>query len=115
LLDQISDIPSFYQSIDAFLMTSITEGFPNVLVEAMASGLPCISTDVGDAKYIVQDLGSIVPPRNAQALADAILAYVQKTEAEKQSLKLATRERVEQNFSIETVSRQYMQVWSQKA
>ena len=115
LLDQISDMPAFYQSIDAFLMTSITEGFPNVLVEAMASGLPCISTDVGDAKYIVQDLGNIVPPRNAQAVVDAILAYTQKSEAEKQSLKLATRERVEQNFSIETVSRQYMQVWSQKA
>ena len=115
LLDQISDMPAFYQSIDVFLMTSITEGFPNVLVEAMASGLPCISTDVGDAKYIVQDLGNIVPPRNAQALVDAILAYTQKSEAEKQSLKLATRERVEQNFSIETVSRQYMQVWSQKA
>ena len=115
LLDQISDMPAFYQSIDAFLMTSITEGFPNVLVEAMASGLPCISTDVGDAQYIVQDLGSIVPPRNAQALADAILAYVQKSEAEKHALKQATRERVEQNFSIETVSRQYMQVWSQQA
>ena len=115
LIDQISDMPAFYQSIDAFLMTSITEGFPNVLVEAMASGLPCISTDVGDAKYIVQDLGSIVPPRNAKALADAILAYTQKSEAEKQSLKQATREWVEQNFSIETVSGQYMQVWSQQA
>ena len=115
LLDQISDMPAFYQSIDAFLMTSITEGFPNVLVEAMASGLPCISTDVGDAKYIVQDLGSIVPPRNAQALADAILVYAEKSEAEKQALKQATRERVEQNFSIATVSRQYMQVWSQQA
>ncbi|WP_180059639.1 glycosyltransferase [Acinetobacter sp. YH12128] len=115
LLDQISDMPAFYQSIDAFLMTSITEGFPNVLVEAMASGLPCISTDVGDAKYIVQDLGAIVPPRNAHALAEEILAYVQKTEAEKHALKQATRERVEQNFSIETVSGQYMQVWSQQA
>lgn len=115
LLDQISDMPTFYQSIDAFLMTSITEGFPNVLVEAMASGLPCISTDVGDAKYIIQDLGSIVQPRNAQALADAILAYADKSEAEKQALKQATRERVEQNFSIATVSRQYMQVWSQQA
>lgn len=113
LLDQISDMPAFYQSIDAFLMTSITEGFPNVLVEAMASGLPCISTDVGDAKYIVQDLGSIVPPRNAQALADAILAYTQKSEAEKQSLKQAVRERVEAHFSIEQVSQQYMQVWEQ--
>ena len=115
LIEQISDMPAFYQSIDAFLMTSITEGFPNVLVEAMASGLPCISTDVGDSKYIVQDLGSIVPPRNAQALADAISAYTQKSEAEKQSLKQATRERVEENFSIETVSHQYMQVWRQGA
>ncbi|MBV7614539.1 glycosyltransferase, partial [Escherichia coli] len=87
LIYQISDMPAFYQSIDAFLMTSITEGFPNVLVEAMASGLPCISTDVGDAKYIVQDLGSIVPSRNSQALAEAILQYAQKTEAEKQALK----------------------------
>lgn len=115
LLAQVSDMPTFYQSIDVFLMTSITEGFPNVLVEAMASGLPCISTDVGDAKYIVQDLGAIVPPRNPQALADAILAYAQKTQVEKQALKQLTRERVEQNFSIATVSRQYMQVWSQQA
>lgn len=114
-LDQVSDMPEFYQSIDAFLMTSITEGFPNVLVEAMASGLPCISTDVGDAKYIVQELGTIVPPRNAQALADAIVSYVVKTEVEKIALKHVTRQRVEQNFSIETVSQQYMQVWSQQA
>lgn len=115
LLDQISDMPAFYQAIDAFLMTSITEGFPNVLVEAMASGLPCISTDVGDAKYIVQDLGEIVPPRNAQALEKAILAYAEKSTAEKFALKQATRERVEQNFSIETVSKQYVQVWSEQA
>lgn len=115
LLDQISDMSAFYQSIDAFLMTSITEGFPNVLVEAMASGLPCISTDVGDAKYIVQDLGTIVPPRNAQALADAILSYMTKTEEEKLALKYSTRQRIEQNFSIEIVSQQYIQVWSQQA
>ena len=115
LLDQVSDMPAFYQSIDAFLMTSITEGFPNVLVEAMASGLPCISTDVGDASYIVQELGSIVPPRDSDALAQAILKYLQLNIAEKQNLKQATRQRVEQYFSIETVSQQYMQVWSQQA
>lgn len=112
LLDQISDMPAFYQSLDVFLMTSITEGFPNVLVEAMASGLPCISTDVGDAKYIVQELGTIVPPRKAQALADAILAYMAKTDADKIALKQATRQRIEQNFSIEKVSEQYKAVWS---
>ncbi|NNH79061.1 glycosyltransferase [Acinetobacter sp. ANC 5380] len=113
LLDQISDMPAFYQSIDAFLMTSITEGFPNVLVEAMASGLPCISTDVGDAKYIVQGLGSIVPPRDADALAKAVMDYVYLSPSQKLELKQLTRQRVEQNFSIEYVSQQYVAAWRQ--
>jgi glycosyltransferase involved in cell wall biosynthesis len=68
---------------------------------------------VGDAKYIVQDLGNIVPPRNAQALAQAILKYVQQSNDEKLQLKQAVRERVEAHFSIEKVSQQYMQVWEQ--
>ena len=113
LLGQISDMPAFYQSIDAFLMTSITEGFPNVLVEAMASGLPCISTDVGDAQYIVQELGEIVPPRNSAVLVQAILNYVQQSNDQRLQLKQAVRERVEAHFSIEKVSQQYMQVWEQ--
>lgn len=111
LLDQISDMPAFYRSIDAFLMTSITEGFPNVLVEAMASGLTCISTDVGDAKYIVQELGSIVPPRDADALAKAVMDYVYLSPSQKLELKQLTRQRVEQNFSIEYVSQQYVAAW----
>lgn len=113
LLDQISDMPAFYQSIDAFLMTSITEGFPNVLVEAMASGLPCISTDVGDAQYIVQELGFIVPPRDVDALTHAILKYANSSLDIKLDLKYATRQRVEANFGIEHVSQQYMNVWRQ--
>lgn len=111
LLDQVSDMPKFYQSIDAFLMTSITEGFPNVLVEAMASGLPCISTDVGDARYIVQDLGSIVPSRDANALAQAILDYVHLSQSAKLQLKQATRARVELNFGIQHISQQYIDMW----
>ncbi|UDM38223.1 glycosyltransferase [Acinetobacter haemolyticus] len=115
LLDQVSDMPVFYQSVDAFLMTSITEGFPNVLVEAMASGLPCISTDVGDAKYIVDQLGAIVPPRDADALAKAIMDYIHLNTSQKLELKQLTRERVEQNFSIEYVSQQYVAAWRQQA
>lgn len=115
LLDQVNDMPAFYQSIDVFLMTSITEGFPNVLVEAMASGLPCISTDVGDAKYIVDELGAIVPPRDPDALANAILDYVHSSQTEKLELKQASRARVEQHFSIESVSQQYLDMWRQGA
>ena len=113
LLDQVSDMPTFYQSIDAFLMTSITEGFPNVLVEAMASGLPCITTDVGDAKYIVEEKGWVVAPRDVAGLKAAILNYVKLSQADKRSLKQQTRARVEQNFSIQHVSQQFMTVWRQ--
>ena len=113
LLDQVSDMPTFYQSLDAFLMTSITEGFPNVLVEAMASGLPCVTTDVGDAKYIVEEMGWVVAPRDVAALKAAILNYVKLSHAEKHSLKQQTRLWVEQNFSIQHVSQHYMTVWRQ--
>ena len=113
LFAQVSDMPAFYQSIDAFLMTSITEGFPNVLVEAMASGLPCITTDVGDAKYIVEEKGWVVAPRDVAGLKAAILNYVKLSQADKRSLKQQTRARVEQNFSIQHVSQQYMTVWRQ--
>lgn len=111
LLDQVTNMPEFYASIDLFLMTSITEGFPNVLVEAMASGVPCVTTDVGDAEFIVQKNGYVVAPRNPQQLSEAILSYSNLSIEDKQDLKLRSRQRVESNFSIEKVSQQYFSVW----
>jgi glycosyltransferase involved in cell wall biosynthesis len=111
LLDQISDMSTFYQSIDVFLMTSITEGFPNVLVEAMASGVPCISTDVGDAKYIVGNNEYIVEARDSNALRNAILKYYNLSVSEKIKLKEKSREKVEKKFSIDGVAMEYMKFW----
>lgn len=111
LLGHVSDMPEFYRSIDAFLMTSITEGFPNVLVEAMASGIPCITTDVGDAGFIVRDTGYVVPSRDVLSLSNAIKDYFNLNELNKLSLKQAARTRVEENFSIEQVSQEYIAVW----
>lgn len=111
LLDQITNMPEFYTSIDLFLMTSITEGFPNVLVEAMASGVPCVTTNVGDAEFIVQKNGYVVASRNSQQLSEAILSYVKLSIEEKKELKFSSRQRVESSFSIEKVSKQYLSVW----
>jgi len=111
LLDQITNMPEFYRSIDLFLMTSITEGFPNVLVEAMASGVPCVTTDVGDAAFIVQKNGYVVASRNSRQLSEAILSYVNLSIEEKKGLKLSARQRIESSFSIEKVSKQYLSVW----
>lgn len=111
LLDQVKDMPNFYNSIDVFLMTSITEGFPNVLLEAMASGLPCITTDVGDAKYIVENCGYVLPVRDVMGIKKAILEYFYLNNTDKQRLKYVARQRIEEKFSIEYISQQYITSW----
>lgn len=67
------DMTSIYSAMDMLCLCSDFEGFPNVLAEAMSAGLPCVTTDVGDAGLLVGDCGWVVPPGDAQALAQALL------------------------------------------
>jgi glycosyltransferase involved in cell wall biosynthesis len=68
-LEQWQDMPEAYNSLDIATSASYTEGFPNVVGEAMACGIPCVVTDVGDSAWIVSDTGVVVPAGNARALA----------------------------------------------
>lgn len=71
LLGERHDIPRLMAALNIFSLTSYCESFPSVIGEAMACGVPCVTTDVGDAALIVGESGRIVPARNAQALAHA--------------------------------------------
>jgi glycosyltransferase involved in cell wall biosynthesis len=84
-VDAMADIIKIYHALDLFVVSSsFGESFPNVLCEAMLCGLPCVTTDVGDAASIVGEYGVIAGSSEAQELADAITKGI--ILAEKQSL-----------------------------
>ncbi|HET9396816.1 MAG TPA: glycosyltransferase [Nitrospiraceae bacterium] len=107
LLGNLTDMPAFYRSIDLLVLSSRTEGFPNVVAEAMSFGKPVIATDVGDAAEIVADAGRIVPARSPTALADAICQMLALDGERYAQLARAARTRIRQNYSIERVADAY--------
>lgn len=72
LLGQRSDVPACLAVMDVFCLPSRTEGFPNVLGEAMAMRRPCVSTDAGDAALLLGDCGKVVPRQDAGRLAEGL-------------------------------------------
>jgi len=95
------DMQAVYCSLDIICSSSaFGEGFSNVIGEAMACGVPCVVTDVGDSARIVGELGEIVPPRNSEALADGISRMLERIEKPSE-LGRQNRDRIQDNFSID--------------
>ncbi|MBL7211880.1 MAG: glycosyltransferase [Desulfobacteraceae bacterium] len=108
LLGERSDLPDIFPALDInTLSSSFAEGFPNVLGEAMACGVPCISTNVGDAARIIGDTGKVVRPRDPVALAEASLDLLSNSGERRRELGLRARKRIEGRFSISKMAREY--------
>ncbi|RVN27885.1 glycosyltransferase family 4 protein [Sinorhizobium meliloti] len=107
LRGEVSDMPEFYQSIDLLVLSSRTEGFPNVIAEAMSFGKPIVTTDVGDAAAVAGKAGIAVPARDPQALADAMRAFLDLPEAEYARYARTARERIENEYAIAAVTTKY--------
>jgi glycosyltransferase involved in cell wall biosynthesis len=76
------DMRAVYNALDMIVSaSSYGEGFSNVIGEAMACGVPCVVTDVGDSAWIVSDSGEVAPPANAEALGSAIARLAGKISA----------------------------------
>ncbi len=97
-----SDLPEFLSNLDAFALPSHSEGFPNTLVEAMASGLPCVATRISCVPEIVDDgrNGLLVARRDVSGLADAMAALVADPEL-RAALGREARRTVEERFRLE--------------
>lgn len=114
-IDSRAELSEIYKKMDCLVLSSITEGFPNVLIEAMSFGVPCISTDVGDAREIIADTGWIVPSEDQTALEKALeeayreyLDFPEKWAARREK----AYKKVVENYSIEKMCERYIDVWN---
>jgi len=96
-----SDIPEIMRSLDCFALPSLAEGISNTILEAMASGLPVIATDVGGNADLVAagTTGEIVPAANPEAMAMKIVDLATRPDAAR-NMGMAGRGVVEQKFSM---------------
>ncbi len=83
------------------------DAFPNVLGEAMSCGIPCVSTNVGDAAWIVGDCGLVVPPSNPAAMGAALRTLLSMSADERAVLGAMARARVQKEFDINVVAQSY--------
>lgn len=108
LLGRRGDVPAVMNGLDVCVLSSAYgEGFPNVLGEAMACGVPCVTTDVGDAAHVVGETGKVVPPRDPEKLAAAVDELLSLPPEERIVLGRAARRRVEDLFSLDAVVQRY--------
>lgn len=113
LLGPRSDMPRVYSALDLLVSSSRSEAFPLTITEAMACGLPCVVTDVGDSARIVGDTGRVVPSGDPSALTEAI-ASLRSLPAEsfRQSGVLA-RERIEKLYNLEQSTQRYWNTYAE--
>ncbi|MEO7651364.1 MAG: glycosyltransferase [Bryobacteraceae bacterium] len=111
MVGERTDMPRLLAAMDLVVSSSSSEGFPNVIGEAMSCGVPCVVTDVGDSAWLLGEAGLVVPPRDTEALALACAELLQRGAAAMWRLGLAGRERIARLFSIAAVAARYEQIY----
>src|SRR5258708_3178293 len=115
LLGHRSDVNRITAGLDIAGCPSVSEGSPNVVAEAMACGVLCVVTDVGDSSLILQELGRVVPPSDPQAFAQACRELLAIPLSRHRALGAAARARVEECFSLPKVVARYQSLYEQLA
>jgi glycosyltransferase involved in cell wall biosynthesis len=97
-----------YNGFDLLCSTSaFGEGFPNTVAEAMACGVPCIVTSVGDAPRLVGPAGAVIPTGDPSALADAVIRFFASSVQQRSALSLQSRTQIEAYSPERLVMRTY--------
>ena len=112
LLGTKKNIAEIMNGLDVHVLTSISEAFPNVVVEAMACKTPCIATNVGDCSSIIGKTGWLVPPQNPVKLAKVIESVLSEIGSKRwKNRRNQTRLRVKKNFDIFKMIKSLNNLW----
>lgn len=109
------DVAQLWAAADIGCCSSYSEGLPNVVGEAMASGVPCVATDVGDCGLMIADTGIVVPPRDATAFADALVRLLRLPADERRSLGSLARQRIAEEYEIGSIAARYEHLFEELA
>ena len=94
-----NDVECVLAALDVLVLSSVSEGFPNVVGEAMAAEVPCIVTDAGDAAVLLADSQRTVPPGEPARLAHACDRLLERPADELRRIAAGDRRRIVENFS----------------
>jgi len=111
LLGERNDIVRLNTAFTLAVSSSYSEGFPTTIGEAMACGVPCVATDVGESANIIGDTGRVVPPSDSEALAEAILELINMPVEDLFEMGMAARNRIVELFSLDRVVSQYQDLY----
>lgn len=111
LLGVRSDMAHLNAALDLAVCSSHGEAFPNTIGEAMACGVPCAATDVGDLRQIMGESGRLAPPRDPAALARACIELLSLSPEQRRQLGQMGRARIEQFYSLPAIAAQYQALY----
>ena len=109
------DISEVMNAADSYIMSSAWEGMANVLLEASATGLPIVATDVGGNPEVVMDnvMGLLVPPKDSESLASAMLHLMSLSDEERRKMGEAGRQHTKANYSLDRVADMWETLYSE--
>ena len=107
------DVPALLDAADGFVLASAWEGMPLALGEAMAMGKPVVATDVGGVLELVGDAGLIVPAKEPEVLARAMLDVMDHAPEEHEVMGRAARARIEARFTIDASLRAWEKLYGE--
>lgn len=113
LLGEYKDIPSLLNTFDIFSLTASAGALPSIIGEAMACGIPCISTDVGDIARLIGNTGQVIKNPTPSQLAFAWLEWMDAGNIWRTELGQRAAERIQQHYNIHNTSAQYQDIYKE--